>query len=111
MKFITSYEFRNDTMFLRNQFKSVGMFRLPLVKKQEISLEDVNLIGYDKVNYNTRQDACTCRERRNIWSDCRQTLVFALITQYVLTICLAIMKCYAELSRVKLFAMESTLMR
>jgi hypothetical protein len=50
MKFITSYEFRNDTMFLRNQFKSVGMFRLPLVKKQEISLEDVSLIGYDKVN-------------------------------------------------------------
>lgn len=37
-------------MFLRNQFKSVGMFKLPLVKKQEISLEDVKLIGYDKVN-------------------------------------------------------------
>ena len=26
------------------------MFKLPLVKKQEISLEDVKLIGYDKVN-------------------------------------------------------------
>ncbi|MGN0535584.1 MAG: DUF4417 domain-containing protein [Eubacterium sp.] len=26
------------------------MFKLPLVKKQEISLEDVRLIGYDKVN-------------------------------------------------------------
>lgn len=76
MKFITSYEFRNDAMFLRNEFKSVGMFKLPLVKRQEISFEDVNLIGYDKVNYNTRQDTCTCRERRNIWSDCRQTLVF-----------------------------------
>lgn len=37
-------------MFLRNQFKSVGMFRLPLVKKQKISLEDVKLIGYDNVN-------------------------------------------------------------
>ncbi len=37
-------------MFLRNQFKSVGMFKLPLVKKQEIILEDVSLIGYDKVN-------------------------------------------------------------
>lgn len=37
-------------MFLRNQFKSVGMFKLPLVKKQQISLEDVKLIGYDKVN-------------------------------------------------------------
>lgn len=39
-------------MFLRNQFKSVGMFKLPLVKKQEISLEDVKLIGYDKINQN-----------------------------------------------------------
>lgn len=37
-------------MFLRNQFKGVGMFKLPLVKKQEISLEDVSLIGYDKIN-------------------------------------------------------------
>lgn len=37
-------------MFLRNQFKSVGMFKLPLIKKQEISLEDVSLIGYDKIN-------------------------------------------------------------
>ena len=26
------------------------MFKLPLVKKQEISLEDIQLIGYDKVN-------------------------------------------------------------
>ena len=52
MKFITSYEFRNDTMFLRNEFKSVGMFKLPLVKRQEIRLEDVSLIGYDKVKQN-----------------------------------------------------------
>lgn len=26
------------------------MFKLPLIKKQEISLEDVSLIGYDKIN-------------------------------------------------------------
>ena len=47
---ITSYELRNEPLFLRNQFKGVGMFKLPLVKKQEISLEDVSLVGYDKVN-------------------------------------------------------------
>lgn len=44
-------------MFLRNQFKSVGMFKLPLVKKQEISLEDVKLIGYDKVNQSNDYDS------------------------------------------------------
>ena len=43
-------------MFLRNQFKSVGMFKLPLVKKQEISLEDVKLIGYDKINQSNNYD-------------------------------------------------------
>lgn len=37
-------------MFFKNQFRSVGMFKLPLVKKQEISLEEVSQIGYDKVN-------------------------------------------------------------
>lgn len=37
-------------MFLRNDFKGVGMFNLPLVKKQEVSLEDAELIVYDKIN-------------------------------------------------------------
>ncbi len=54
---ITSYEYRNNPMFLRNQFKSVGMFKLPLVKKQEISLENVKLIGYDKVNQSNDYDS------------------------------------------------------
>ena len=37
-------------MFLRNQFKGVGMFHLPLVKKQPIQLDSVALIGYDKLS-------------------------------------------------------------
>ena len=53
---ITSYELRNEPLFLRNQFNGVGMFKLPLVKKQEISLEDVKLIGYDKVNQSDDYD-------------------------------------------------------
>lgn len=53
---ITSYELRNEPLFLRNQFNGVGMFKLPLVKKQEIILEDVKLIGYDKVNQSDDYD-------------------------------------------------------
>lgn len=49
---ITSYEFRNNPMFLRNQFKGVGMFNLPLVKKQNINLDSVELLGYDKLSEN-----------------------------------------------------------
>lgn len=37
-------------MFLRNQFSGVGMFKLPLIKKQAVSLENASLIGYDKIN-------------------------------------------------------------
>lgn len=50
MIIITSYEYRNNPMFLRNQFSGVGMFKLPLIKKQDVSLENVSLIGYDKIN-------------------------------------------------------------
>ena len=47
---INSFEFRNDPLFLRNQFKGVGMFSMPLIKMQDISLEKLSLIGYDKIN-------------------------------------------------------------
>ncbi len=47
---MTSEEFRTDSMFLRNQFKSDGVFNMPLLKKDEISLEKVELVGYDKLS-------------------------------------------------------------
>lgn len=45
-----SVDFRNDPMFLRNQFARDGTFELPVIKKTKIDLEDVKLIGYDKLN-------------------------------------------------------------
>lgn len=47
---ITSYEYRSEPSFLRNQFSGVGMFSIPLIKKQAVRLEDFVLIGYDKIN-------------------------------------------------------------
>ena len=49
---MTSEEFRTDPLFLRNQFKPQGIFEIPLIKREKISLEDVELIGYDKLNEN-----------------------------------------------------------
>ena len=46
---MTSEEFRTDPMFLRNQFDSNGIFEIPLIRKDEIDLDDVELIGYDKL--------------------------------------------------------------
>lgn len=45
---LTSEDFRRNPMFLRNQFQGDGVFELPIIKKAEIDLKDVMLIGYDK---------------------------------------------------------------
>lgn len=46
---MTSEEFRTNPMFLRNQFKGDGVFEIPKIRKEEIELENVELIGYDKL--------------------------------------------------------------
>ena len=53
---INSFEFRNDPLFLRNQFKGVGMFSMPLIKMQDVSLEKLSLIGYDKINQSDEKE-------------------------------------------------------
>lgn len=46
---MTSETFRNQGLFLRNQFKGEGIFEIPIVKKQHVNVETVTLIGYDHV--------------------------------------------------------------
>ena len=36
-------------MFLRNHFKGDGTFEMPKIRKEEIELEKIELIGYDKL--------------------------------------------------------------
>ena len=45
---MTSEEFRNNPLFLRNQFESDGNFDMPIIRKQYIDLSNVRLIGYDQ---------------------------------------------------------------
>lgn len=47
---MTSLEFRNNPMFLRNQFEGEGVFGIPELRKDDISLEKIEFIGYDKLN-------------------------------------------------------------
>ena len=35
---LTSLEFRNDPMFLRNHFMGEGAFEMPKIKKEEVEL-------------------------------------------------------------------------
>ena len=44
-------EIKNN-MFLRNDFKGKGIFEIPIIKKENVSLKDLSLIGYDKLSTN-----------------------------------------------------------
>ena len=37
-------------MFLRNQFPPNGTFEMPQIHREELNLENVKFIGYDKLN-------------------------------------------------------------
>lgn len=42
----TSKQMRNDDLFMRNKYNTVGKYNIPLIIKQKISLENVQLIAY-----------------------------------------------------------------
>lgn len=44
---MTSEEFRSNPLFMRNQFKGVGIFEMPVIQKQSIDLSNFSLIGFD----------------------------------------------------------------
>ena len=45
-----SEEYRNNPMFLRNQFSRDGTFEIPRIRKMKLDLDNIELIGYDKLN-------------------------------------------------------------
>lgn len=47
---MTSEEFRTNPLLLRNQFERSGTFEIPLIHKEQVGLENLALIGYDKLS-------------------------------------------------------------
>ena len=45
-------EINNKSLFLRNDFKGKGIFDIPIIKKDSVSLKDLSLVGYDKLSDN-----------------------------------------------------------
>ena len=45
-----TYEFRNSNRFLRNEFERSGVWGFPLIRKQEIDLNDIELIEGEMPN-------------------------------------------------------------
>lgn len=51
-----SVDFRNDPLFLRNEFDTEGKYQFPIVRKQEIDLSNVQLISASDAKYNDREE-------------------------------------------------------
>ena len=48
-------ELRNDPLFLRNEFEKGGRFNFPIIKKQDINIDDLELISFsDTSNHDTK---------------------------------------------------------
>lgn len=56
---MTSEEFRTNPLLLRNQFERTGTFEIPLIRKNEVTLENLLLIGYDKISSGKKGSSCT----------------------------------------------------
>lgn len=42
---MTSLEMRNDSLFMRNEFETIGKWQIPIVKKQAIDTSEISLIA------------------------------------------------------------------
>lgn len=47
---MTSVEFKSNPMFLRNQFHGEGQLDIPKIKRQDIDIENISLIGYNQIS-------------------------------------------------------------
>ena len=45
-----SYYLRNDPLFLRNEFEKEGEWNFPIIKKQDINLDNLELISYSDIS-------------------------------------------------------------
>lgn len=59
-KAMTSLEMRNDPLFMRNSFDSVGKWDIPIIKKQDVPLDNVRLIAYSDTKQNDRPENTAC---------------------------------------------------
>ena len=49
---MNSLTFRNSDLFLRNEFEKSGEWGLPLIKKQDLDLNQIELISYSDISRN-----------------------------------------------------------
>ena len=53
---MTSVEMRSDELFKRNKFYVDGRWQMPVIERQEIDLENVQLIAYSDIRSNDNKN-------------------------------------------------------
>lgn len=49
---------RNKQRLVRNEFEGVGKYGIPLIKKQKIDLDKIQLLNYTKTKANDDENKC-----------------------------------------------------
>ena len=57
---MTSLEMRSNPLFMRNSFETSGKWDIPVIKKQDIPLDNLRLISYSDTRHNDRSDNTAC---------------------------------------------------
>jgi len=57
---MNSLQMRNDPLFMRNSFKVTGKWDIPIIKNQDIPLDNVRLIAYSDTRQNDRPENTAC---------------------------------------------------
>ena len=57
---MTSKQMREDSLFTRNSFEATGKWEYPMIRKQEISLDDVRLVACSDTRANDREENKAC---------------------------------------------------
>ena len=56
----TEYELqkrRNKQELVRNEFKTVGKYQIPLIRKQDIDLDSISLISFSDIKQDDKENA------------------------------------------------------
>ena len=57
---MTSLDMRENHLFMRNGFDVTGKWDIPVIKKQDIPLDNVRLIAYSDTKQNDRPENTAC---------------------------------------------------
>ena len=55
---MTSVSMRDDPLFMRSNFETSGRWDIPLVRKQDIPLDNIRLIACSDTRSNDNDDNC-----------------------------------------------------